>query len=331
MKRILIYSNGDTFGDALLKLPAIGGLRRALPDARLVWLAGRGPTLYASTFTYSANRWLDEVIDHAGVGERWTELIGRRPLHGREFDIVIDTQQYLRTTLILRRVRHRVFVSAAAGFRLSDLRPPGGHRPGHVQDRLLQLFSMATGQEVAPIHRIPVPESATTLAMKLLPPGPTYVGLAPGAGGREKIWPLDGFLEVGRRLLATGRVPVFLLGPDERALIPSIREALPQARFPEWEVGKEQRGPYLVMALAARLQAAVANDSGTGHMLAAGGAPLVSLFGPSDPGKFAPRACRSRILRATEFGSPRMDAIPPEAVFKALESLCEPDPRCASS
>ncbi len=331
MKRILIYSNGDTFGDALLKLPAIGGLRQALPDARLIWLAGRGPTLYASTFAYSANRWLDEVIDRAGIGERWSELLGARPLEGQEFDIVIDTQQYLRTTLILRRVRHRVFVSAAAGFRLSDRRPSEGRCPWHVQDRLLQLFSLAAGREVVPASRIPIPEGASGLAMELLPPGPAYIGLAPGAGGREKIWPLEGFLEVGRRLLDSGRVPVFFLGPDEHALLSTIRESLPQARFPEWEVGKAQRGPYLVMALAARLQAAVANDSGTGHMLAAGGAPLVSLFGPSDPGKFAPRTRRSRILRAADFGSSRMDAIPPEAVFEALESLCEPDSRCASS
>ena len=45
---------------------------------------------------------------------------------------------------------------------------------------------------------------------------------------------------------------------------------------------------FLSVAMGALLAGAVANCSGTGHMLAAGGAAMVSLYGPIDPEKYVP-------------------------------------------
>ncbi|MGA7801374.1 MAG: glycosyltransferase family 9 protein [Gammaproteobacteria bacterium] len=87
------------------------------------------------------------------------------------------------------------------------------------------------------------------------------------------------------------------------------------------EPGGAEAGPLLTIALAQRLSAGVANDSGTGHMLAAGGRPLVSLSGPTDPDKFAPQARRLTLIHAREFGAERMDAIPEQAVREALDGL----------
>ncbi len=319
MTQVLIYSNGDTFGDALIKLPAIGALRAALPDARLCWLAGRGRSLYASIFRPSAAMWLDEIIDNAGVGARFREL-WHRPLQSRRFDIVIDTQQFLKTTLILRRIRHGCFLSATAGFRLSDRTPPERRRCTHMQDRLLQLFSLAAGRTLRPVTPIPIPALYHTLAAERLPETRGYVGLAPGAGQDWKKWPLERFVNLARQLSRRGYRPVFLLGPDDRHWQRDLAQAVPCALFPESAEGGDG-GPYLVMALAGRLDAAVANDSGTGHMLAAGGAPLVSLFGPTCADKFAPRGPRTRLVQARDFGNTRMEAIPESAVLGALDEL----------
>ena len=46
-----------------------------------------------------------------------------RPLAGRRFDLVLDTQRRLLTTLAVRRIRHGRFVSGAARYLLSDARP----------------------------------------------------------------------------------------------------------------------------------------------------------------------------------------------------------------
>ena len=63
------------------------------------------------------------------------------------------------------------------------------------------------------------------------------------------------------------------------------------------------------------------NDSGAGHLLAASGAPLVSLFGPSDPARWAPLAEPLRIVRAQRFGGTTMASIPVSAVVDAVEDL----------
>jgi ADP-heptose:LPS heptosyltransferase len=117
-----------------------------------------------------------------------------------------------------------------------------------------------------------------------------------------------------------GRVPVFFLGPQERGLLADIRAAVPGARFPEWE-GRSPAGPIFAIALAERLAAAVANDSGTGHMLAAGGVPLVSLFSKHDPVKYAPRARRLAIIDSKSFGGTDPALIPVNAVSRALSEL----------
>ncbi|WJW75267.1 glycosyltransferase family 9 protein [Thiohalobacter sp. IOR34] len=318
---LLVYSNGDTFGDALIKLPAIGALRHAFPEAHITWLAGRGPSLYRGALAPLAEPWLDEVLADTGVGARWSELL-RRPLGGRRFDLLIDTQQFLKTTLILRRIRHGLFISGAAGFRLSDRRPAGGRRPRGMLARLLQLVELAAGRPVEPIYRLALPARWREAAARLLPAGSRYVGLAPGAGQPQKCWPLERFIELGRRQAERGRVPVFFIGPDEQPWMEAIRTALPEARFPEWEEAGTG-GPLLAIALAERLAVSVANDAGTGHMLAAGGQPLISLFGPTDPAKFAPNSQRLQLIRARDFGADAMDAIPLEAVDAALEAALQ--------
>ena len=79
--------------------------------------------------------------------------------------------------------------------------------------------------------------------------------------------------------------------------------------------------PLRGTAVAARCTAGVANDAGPGHMIAAAGIPLLSLFGPTPPAKFSPVAARSVVLRAQEFGGAEMSRIPLEAVDAALERL----------
>jgi ADP-heptose:LPS heptosyltransferase len=59
-------------------------------------------------------------------------------------------------------------------------------------------------------------------------------------------------------------------------------------------------------------------------MIAASGAPLLSLFGPTSPAKFRPVAARSAILRAQDHGGREMSAIPLEAAASALETLLAP-------
>ena len=317
MKSILVYVGLDLVGDGVMKLPFLSALRRLYPEARVTWLAGQGKTVYAGVLAPLLTGLVDEVIQDAGIGLSAWELIAH-PLNGRRFDLVIDTQRRFVTSLILKRVRHGKFVSAAAGWTLSDAVPAGGKakRPSMIS-QMFALLEAASGQSVPAPPPLSLSSGLLAEAARRLPEGPRYVGLAPGAGGKHKCWPLGHYLDIGARLAAEGLTPVFLVGPAERDWETGIRAALPQSLLPL----TDRDAPPVTMALGTRLSAALANDSGTGHMLAAAGVPLVSLFGPTAPEKFAPAASVLTVIRAQEYGAEEMAAIRVEPVMTALERL----------
>lgn len=328
VRSALVYVGLDLVGDGLMKLPFVRALRNACPDASIVWLAGKGRSTYSGVLAPLVDGLIDEVVDDAGIGQDWRELLrpalAGTPLQGRCFDLVIDTQRRVKTTLLLRRIPHRMFVSGAAGYLLSDRRPPRGHpRPAAMVRQMLDLLEAATGRPATAWLARAADPAVDGLASTLLGADGCFIGFAPGAGGRRKCWPLDRFVELARRAAARGRTPVFLLGPDEAEWAKPIRAALPDALLPlqDPRAGELAGAPVLTIAVAGRLAAAVANDSGGGHMIAAADIPLLSLFGPTPPAKFAPFVSRGTVLRAQDFGGEEMAAIPVEAADDALEAL----------
>jgi ADP-heptose:LPS heptosyltransferase len=319
---------GEVIGDGLIKLPFLASLRGAFPLARIHWCAAKGQTVYETALKPVVEGFVDEVISTGCTGAAFSDFATlRRPFGRRRFDVVIDTQTNVRRSLVVRRSAG-LFVSPAFNFRLSHRRPEGPW-PEALVDRLQTLASLAAGR---PIAATPIslrrPE-ALEAAMALLPRGPRYVGFAPGSGGVSKRWPLDRFLSLAQAQAARGRTPVFFLGPSEQEMAAPIRERTPSALLPELDRTDPFRhvaGPLLVIALASRLEAAVANDAGPGHMLAAGGAALLSLQEKRRKAvKFHPAAVRLRVLVAEDFDpSADMAAIPEAAAAAALTELLEP-------
>ena len=326
IQTILIYSMGEVIGDGLIKLPFIAGLRVAFPDARITWCAGKGETVYAGPLKAVVEGYIDEIISTGRTGARFSDLLPwAKPFGGRTFDLVIDTQENLRRSVVARRASKGLFVSAARQARRAGW-------PVAVVDRLARLLALATDGTGAPRPLTLTNPDAADAARALLPTahygGPVYIGLAPGAGGQDKRWPLDRYLELARRIEAGGRKAVFFFGPDEAADAQAAREAVPTALFPEKDRTDDYpavKGPLLAIALAGRLTAAVANDAGPGHMLAAGGAPLLSLQKDHRKAvKFRPAARRLELLVAEDYGH-EMAALPPQVVEAALLRLIAGD------
>jgi hypothetical protein len=103
-----------------------------------------------------------------------------------------------------------------------------------------------------------------------------FAAIHPFSGGAAKNWPLDRFRHVAKHL----NIPVrWCAGPEE---------ALPDAvRFDDL---------YELALWLAAAQIYVGNDSGITHLAAAVGAPVVAIFGPSDPAVWGPRGERVRVL-----------------------------------
>lgn len=323
---VLVYVGADLVGDGLMKLPFVRALRHAYPGAHITWLAGKGTSVYAGQLESLIDGLLDEVIEEAGFGNPWPKLV-RRPLGGRRFDLIIDTQRGVPATLLLRRIRHRTFVSGAADFRLSDIRPPRPYkRPDAMIGQMLELVELAAGAPAVFTSSLSLDQALAADAARALPDGPAYVGLAPGAGGKRKCWPLENFITLARRLADDGKVPVFILGPAEADWVARLGDAVPGALFAapkDAPVSGISPSPVFTIAAAGRMALAVANDSGAGHMIAAAGIPLISLFGPTQASKFAPTAERLTIIAAQDFGGIEMAAIPVERVAEAVDRLLD--------
>lgn len=100
----------------------------------------------------------------------------------------------------------------------------------------------------------------------------------PGSGGSVKNWPLERFETIANELTCRGRNVTWLLGPAEDQLTLSA--------------SADVLRPTSVLSLARILTSArgyLGNDSGVTHLAAACGCPTVAVFGPTDPGVWAPR------------------------------------------
>jgi len=323
--QILVYVTSDAdsaLGENVLKLPLLLALAEAYPEARISWVPGTSGAFYLQNQLAALvdGRIAEFITDLPVPTDPRVALFARHPILARHFDLIVDTQRVLGRTLFLRRIPHRRFVSGTWRYLWSNARPPRPLplRPPRLVDKLLGLAAAAVGHPVTVPNPIPLPALLRAQARHLLPPGPCYVGLSPGAGNKHtgKCWPLDGFIALARRQAERGRVPVFLVGPQESEWLEPLQGAVPEALFPEQAA---DNGPCLTAALGERLAAAVANCSGAGHLLAAGGAPMVVLYGPTRPEKYAPFARTLICLKAQDYGSQRIDAIPLNAVATALE------------
>jgi ADP-heptose:LPS heptosyltransferase len=328
-RSILVYVSSDVdnaLGENVLKLPLLLALAEAFPEARITWVPGTAGAFHLrhELAPLVDGRIAEFITDLDIPTDPRAALFARHPVLRRRFDLIVDAQHYFGRTVFLRRIPHRRFISSTWRYALSHAAPPRGvpRRAPRLVDKLLGLAAAAAGRPIEVANPIPMPPELRTRAERLLPPGPRYVGLAPGAGNKDKgkCWPLDRFIAVARRQAELGRSPVFLLGPEEREWHEKLREAVPQALFPEQRSASGRNpGPSLTAALGERLSAAVANCSGTGHLLAAGGAPMVSLYGPTRPEKYAPFSRALICLKAQDYGADRIEAIPLDIVLAAIE------------
>ena len=312
----------DGIGDAIMRLPFLYALRRAYPKHELWWIVSNDSAMRGAVRRFTGSM-IDRVIEHADLEKPAWKVVSRlRRLP--KFDIAFDGRFRVATVLTARTfLRYRRFFCCLPGFMLSDRRPPGRRcRPLAMPERMLSMLDAAIGGRSDYYGwRSILSPSAEALAaadeILVAAKGRTTIGIAPGSSKPYKNWPIDSYAALARRLTADGLAPVFIGGPSERRLF----EALPQisgAIYYAPDLRPDIDGLELTIALARKLNVAVANDSGIGHLFAATETPLISLFGPTKHVKYGPWTDKVTFLLAQDFGSNAMNAIPVAAVHKAV-------------
>jgi ADP-heptose:LPS heptosyltransferase len=320
LRPIAVLVDREGLGDVMLKTPFLRALRRAFPEHEVWWIATHQSSMEGECRPMFEKE-VARVITHAALDGPTGPLLKRlRALP--PFERVFDSRTKISTVALARfGLTHRGFYACLPGYILCDGHPPAGRkRPRHIAARMLSLVPCATGRPADASGRLEASAASRAEALRRLPDGPTYVGVAPGSRQANKNWPLENYAEVARALMARGVTPVFLLGPQEGDVEARIRADAPGAMVlradPAASAGD---GLDLLIAEGQRFAALVANDNGVGHLLGASGVPVVSLFGPTDPARWAPVAPANTILRASDFGGGEaIEAIPVEPVVEAV-------------
>lgn len=304
-ERILVC-RGGALGDFVVTLPVLAALRQRWPGARLDLLAYPRHAVLAQACGLAGDiRSLDESGLAAWFDDASEALPPEEAAYVTKHDLVISflhdpdgrVRRKLEGTRAPRIVCHSPIVRTM-------------HAVDHLGGALDRLGLRVAGQ--APCLSLPA-EVLQRGRARVRALGERVVLLHPGSGSPRKNWPLARYLELARCLSGEGALTVaFMAGEAERPMLADLERAGPVlANLPVLEAAG-------VLAAGAGY---VGNDSGITHLAAAVGAPVVALFGPSDPALWAPRGARVSVLRAESPDPGGLASLPVAAVAQALKSF----------
>jgi heptosyltransferase I len=284
--KILLVRLG-ALGDIVHALPVAAALRERYPDARIDWLVD---AKHASLLDFVPDVSRRVVVDSRRWGAALTVI---RDLRRQAYDVAVDLQGLVKSGAFARlsgasRVigfaRAHLRETLAAGF-YSEACEPGDCR--HVIDKNLSVLALFGIAERRRQFTIAVPESAAceSVVERVRCDGMRgYALINPGAAWPNKRWPPGRFGEVASTLAARhALLPVVLWGPGEEAVAAGVVEASGGSAMAAPPTGI---GDVLALSRGARLM--VSGDTGPLHLAAAAGAPVVALFGPTDPARNGP-------------------------------------------
>jgi heptosyltransferase III len=302
----ILFIRPDHIGDLLLTLPAVGALRRRLPGAHLAYAAPADAATLATRCPHLDDTlavpfppfgrgdrgdvvWRDTVrVVGARLAGRFDAALVIRPDDPWSGELVAGASIPIRLGFDMPRTRPH----------LTDVLPVPGNR--HVAldgfdlaDALLARLSVG-----APTVRLldpsfvvsPEDEAAAGDVLADVGASEPLIVLHPGSGWPLKNWPPRRWrllaAELARR---SGTRPAVAGTAGERAIVRQVVEGTPAIDL----AGRLSLGALAAVHRCARL--VVTTDSGALHLAAAVGAPVVGLFGPGDPFRFAPLAPPDRV------------------------------------
>jgi heptosyltransferase-2 len=253
-----------------------------------------------------------EIVPYPRGRERWRLLWGLR----KQFDLALALPNSLESALGLWLTATPVRVGYNADARRIFLNRAvaGRHRLAglHTVYYLLGLLGSLGEVETFTYPHIVLQPAEKAAAAMLLDGGrdarPTstsmgpWVGLSPGAAyGPAKRWPPERFAALGTALQREfGARLVLLGGSEDREAAAQVMQHLTSPALDL--VGRTTLRQAL--GVLTHLQLLVTNDSGLMHAAAALNAPLIALFGSTDPEATGPFSPRATVLRHPQHCAP---------------------------
>jgi ADP-heptose:LPS heptosyltransferase len=285
VRRLLVVRT-DRLGDMALTTASIQDLRQHFRRAEITVLAPPAPLALLEAHPAVDRR---IPLTDSGLPD---ELVG-------QFDLAIDftPNSSLRGALLVARSRAPVRAGFRGGGReaLFNLRGPHPDHRRHILDLNRDLLKELGVQPLTPHPSLFVTadeRAAAQSRVAALGAASPRVAVHPGGFYPSQRWSPECFADVVCLLTGSdGAACVVVGGASDEAAVGRICAATPDALA---------AGPQTVRELMAILEVCdlfIGNNSGPLHIAAALGLPTVSVTGPTNLDRFAPRGPADRIIR----------------------------------
>ncbi|HEU5312287.1 MAG TPA: lipopolysaccharide heptosyltransferase II [Candidatus Udaeobacter sp.] len=333
--RILLIKP-SALGDVVHTIPVLVKLRARYPRAQIDWLITPENAEIVRCHPALSNVVLFARRDFSKRGRRWRaaraflELL--RQIRGAKYDLVIDMHGQVRSAFFS--------LLSGASVRIGFDRPIKRARTISAEHDLRNVPNHGwrgarEGSWIAYTHRIPIPtldvhaidrylwvapllgldDDPPDLAIHLsaetvrnterlleehgVPASKPLVVLVPGTIWETKHWTIEGFAGVARQFLQDGFAVALAGTTRDQSRCQQIAAAAPGTCDLS---GKTT--PADLAALIRRAEVAVTNDSGSMHLAASLGKPMVSVFGPTNPVHIGPYERPESVVRVDLSCSP---------------------------
>ncbi len=317
-------------GDVVMAMPAVMSYRKRFPDVKITVLS-RAPL----GDLWKMCDFVDDVIELPRKVRGMRQLA--KDIRGSGYDTACILPNSFRSALVpwMARIPQRRGIGGdLRSFLLSDLLPrwsPAGVHQSWEAARILGLRADDL-DDMQPSMAVNASE-ADAVAERLKLGSTALIGLLPGAArGGVKRWPVEYVVELARELKRERGVGFAVMGTAaESDLCDSVAAEIGEGAF---SVAGRTTLRELALLLS-RCKVVVCNDSGGMHLAAAVGAPVVAVYGITDPEKTGPLGPMSRVVtlpgvrhrrdvpRESSEARKVMSRIKPQRVFTEVSSLLD--------
>ena len=290
----------ERIGDLLMTLPAIADVRALAPEAHIDLVVGSWNRELAERIGV-VNRVL--VLDAAwlareGGGLGLPALLkSARQWRSEAYDLAINFEPDVRSNLLLAAsgAAWTAGYASGGGGPLLDAAfdyDTTAHTTGNARRLVRNVFGRTAVAPSFPLLSVPI--RASVRDVRSAPRGP-LVGVHVSSGRAIKQWPPARFAEVARRLVDRTHATIVLTGSGaDRPLVDDVKRMLPEGHV--IDVAGDVTLPSL-SAILQELDLFITGDTGPMHLATTVGTPIVAVFGPSDPARYAPSGPHDRVVR----------------------------------
>lgn len=300
-RRILLFRL-ERIGDLLMALPAIADVRAASPQAEIdlvvgSWNAELANSIRGVTRVQTLDvSWLARESGGATLPSMLKAAAGWRR---RRYDLALNFEPDVRSNLLLAMsgaawaVGYRSAGGAAALDQALDYQP-SAHTTDNARRLVASVLQVPSAPSATSILEIPSTKQREAEAL-LSRRGRPLVAIHVHGGRAVKQWEPEKFAIVASELAQRRHATIVLTGgPDDRPLVRQVAGVLPASRVLDVSNLTDLMS---VAAVLARCDLVITGDTGPMHVAHAVGTPIVAVFGPSDPRRYAPRGPRDRVVR----------------------------------